>query len=95
MLPDQMIGRNPNYIFRVIVDDAILVPIRKDVTDLNAIFTLNELGVFIWQQLEEPKTIEAIQSLILDEFDIDPETAQQDLLSYLGDMLRIDAVRKI
>ncbi len=92
---EKKISRNPNFIFRIIVDDAILVPIRKNVADLDALFTLNELGAIIWQELEEPQTFEALMDKILDEYDIDPDTLRQDLLSYLEDMLRIDALRMV
>jgi len=93
MQPDQKIDRNPNFVFRMILDEAILVPIRKDVTDLNAIFTLNEVGAFVWQQLEQPQTFETIQANLLAEYDADPEILLHDLQSYLEDMIRIDAVR--
>lgn len=95
MKPEQKIVRNPDFIFRMILDEGILIPIRKDVADLDSIFTLNDVGASIWQQLEQPHTIEDIQTKLLDEYDVDPQILQQDLQSYLEDMLKINALRMI
>lgn len=95
MKPEQKIVRNPDFIFRMILDEGILIPIRKDVADLDSIFTLNDVGASIWQQLEQPHTIEDIQTKLLEEYDVDPEILQQDLQSYLEDMIKINALRMI
>lgn len=92
---DQKITRNPDFIFRMILDEAILVPIRKDIADLNAIFTLNEVGAYVWQQLNQPQTFGEIQTKMLTEYDAEPEIIKQDLQSYLEDMLEINALRLI
>lgn len=92
---DQKIERNPDFICRMILDEAILVPIRKDIADLNAIYTLNEVGAFVWQQLDQPQTLGEIQTNLLAEYDAEPNTILQDLQSYVADMLGIDALRLI
>jgi len=38
--------RNPDFIFRKIVGEMILVPIHADVADLNCLYTLNDVGAF-------------------------------------------------
>ena len=48
--------RNPNFIYRQIVDEAILVPIHRDVADMECIYTLSEVGALIWQTLDAPTT---------------------------------------
>jgi len=53
-LTDQKVVRSKNFIFRQIVEEMVLVPIRQNVADLDSIFTLNELGAFIWGKLEVP-----------------------------------------
>jgi hypothetical protein len=92
---DQKIERNPNFIFRMILDEAILVPIRKEIADLNALYTLNEVGAFVWQQLDQPQTLGEIQTNLLAEYEADPDTTVKDLQSYISDMLGIDALRLV
>jgi hypothetical protein len=57
--------RNPNFIFRKIVDETILVPVRQNVAELNCIYSLNEVGSFLWQKLAEPQDLSALQSAVL------------------------------
>lgn len=92
---DQRIERNPNFIFRMILDEAILVPIRKDIADLNALYALNEVGAFIWQQLDQPLTLAELQAKVLTEYEAEPQVILEDLTAYLDDMLAIDALRLV
>ena len=64
--------RNPNYIFRKVVDEFILVPIHQDVADMDAIYTLNDVGAFIWEHLEQPGTQAELQAALLEEYTADP-----------------------
>ena len=40
--------RNSEFIFRRIVDELVLVPVRQDVADMDCIYTTNTMGAFIW-----------------------------------------------
>jgi len=64
--------RNPNFIFRKIVDETILVPIRQNVAELNCIYSLNEVGSFLWQKLAEPQDLSTLQSAVVSEFAASP-----------------------
>jgi len=68
---EQLYNRNPDFIFRKIVDEMILVPIHKNVADMDAIFSLNEVGAFVWDQIEQPRSFDEIQHTLADEFDQD------------------------
>jgi len=87
--------RNPDFIFRQIVEEMILVPVYQNVADMDAIFTLNPLGAFVWERLAEPIGLEALQAAILQEFDVDPETALTDLEAFLSEMETINAVKRV
>ncbi len=88
-------ARNPDYIYRKIVDEVILVPIHQDVAEMDCIYTLNSVGAFIWERLEKPATRAELQSALLEEYDVAPETAAADLESFLREMTGIGAVRKV
>lgn len=85
--------RNPDYIYRKIVDESVLVPIHQDVANMDAIFTLNGVGAFIWERLKMPATREELQAALLTEYDVDPKTLMTDLEKFLGDMTAINALR--
>lgn len=86
--------RNPDFIYRRIVDEAVLVPIHHDVADMDCIYTLNEVGALIWQRLSAPATEAELQQAILDEFEAEPETVAADLGRFLEGMLAASAVRR-
>ena len=87
--------RNPDFIYRTIVDEAVLVPIRQDVADMDCIYTLNDVGALIWGKLAEPATGAELQQAILDEYAADPETVSADLSRFLEGMAAVGAIRRV
>jgi len=87
--------RNPDFIYRKIVDESVLVPVHKDVADMDSIFTLNEVGAFIWEQLEEATTRSALERAVLLAYDADPQVLQADLDHFLDEMVTIQALKEI
>lgn len=87
--------RNPDFIFRKIVEETILVPVYQDVADMEAIYSLNELGAFLWEHLEEPLAKDELEEHILADFDVDQDTVKHDLAQFLQDMEEIGAVMKV
>ena len=55
-LHNSTLTRNENFVFRHIVEEMVLVPIRQNVAELDSIYTLNELGAFIWEHLDSPRS---------------------------------------
>jgi len=51
---DELFTRNPDFIFRRIIDETILVPVHRDLAEMDCIYTLNELGALLWEKLETP-----------------------------------------
>jgi hypothetical protein len=49
-------------------------------------FSLDNVGASIWKLLQQPRTVKEIRQSILDEFEVDPETCQRDLLAFLQDL---------
>jgi len=86
--------RNPDFIFRKVVDEVILVPLKQNVADMDAIFSLNEVGAFVWDQLDDSKTLTDLKSAVFSEFDAEPETMEKDLVSFLQSMVDIGAIKR-
>lgn len=87
--------RNPDYIFRNIVDEYILVPIHQNIADMECIYTLNTVGAFIWGELETPSSMVELQSAMIDAYDADPEVIKTDLEHFLEEMVSIGAVKAV
>jgi hypothetical protein len=53
-----------------------------------AYYGLDEVGALVWNNLEEePKTLEALCSSVLSEYDIDQDTCQKDVELLLKDLI--------
>ena len=75
--------KDPNIVSRKIADEYILVPIRYNVGDLESIYTLNEVGAFIWELIDGNRKVKEIQGMIVDEFEVSPQQAKTDLIEYI------------
>lgn len=84
--------RNPEYIFRKVIEEMILVPVRLNVADMDGFYTLDEVGAFIWEKLATPMTINELVDAVYAEFDAPADTIRNDLNEYLEEMLSIGAI---
>jgi hypothetical protein len=86
--------RNPDYIFRKIVDELVLVPIRQNVADMDCIFTMNAIGAFVWERLDGQTALSDLLVAITDEYEVDADVAAADLEQFLGEMAAAGAITK-
>ena len=49
---------NGEYVLREIAGEYILVPIGNTAMEMNGMITLNEVGVFIWNKMQDECTCE-------------------------------------
>ena len=89
---DQVFQKNENFVFRQIDDETILVPIKNNVGDMGSIYNLNEVGAYIWEHLDGEKTLSEIKNKIAVEFEVSPETAEEDLMEFVDQLEKIEAV---
>ena len=73
--------RNTDFMLRDIAGEVILVPTGAATQQFNGMITLNEVAAFIWKNLDESKSKEELVDKIMDEFEVDEETARTDDLS--------------
>lgn len=85
-LLNQIPSRSPSVVTRKTGNEYIIVPVTGNIADMDSIFTLNETGAFIWEQIDGEKSVEEIIRLVVDEFEIDRDTATKDVLGFLGTM---------
>ena len=68
-----------SFVTRRIAGETILVPIAGDIADLNSVFTLNEVGSFIWELIDGRRSAQAIAEAVSAEFDVDMTRAGTDV----------------
>jgi hypothetical protein len=78
---------------RHIAGETLIVPVRGQVGDLNAIYTLNEVGSRIWQMIDAPTPVARIVEAITAEYDVTAEEALTDVIELLGSMEAAGLIR--
>lgn len=77
---------------RQIADDVILVPTGKTVYENNGLFALNEIGAFIWDRLEAAQDEGELVKAVLDEYEIDEETAKNDVAEFVNKLRELEII---
>ena len=49
-------------------------------------YSLDEVGIRVWQLLQEPATVSAIRDAVVSEYDVDPVRCEHDIRALLGEM---------
>lgn len=50
-------------------------------------YGLNPVGTFIWNLIQKPITVKEIKEALLEEYDVDEETCENDLKELLEDLI--------
>ena len=90
---EKCFDKDPNIASRKIADEYILVPIRHNVGDLENIYTLNEVGAFIWVLIDGKRQLKEIKERIVEEFEVSEEEAENDLIEFLLKLEKIGGVK--
>lgn len=90
---DGRYSKDPDFVFRRIADEVLLLPIRQNMGDLESVYALNAVAARVWEWLDGRRTGREIRDLIVGEFDVSPETAEADLEDLLRRLAEIGAVR--
>lgn len=80
----QKYKRNPDIVFRSIAAEAILVPIRRNLADMESIYTLNETALAVWNMLDGEHTIEQIVSALCECFEVSKDAARKDTEDFIN-----------
>jgi hypothetical protein len=54
--------------------------------DRGVYYGLNDTGAFLWNLMQKPVRVNQMRAALVEEFDIDAETAEKDLLRVLSDL---------
>ncbi len=92
-LLDKVYKKSDSIVFRKIADEFILVPIRQNVGDLESISTLNEVAARIWELIDGKMKVREIKDKIVGEFEVTPQEAEKDLIDYLKQLEKIEAIK--
>jgi hypothetical protein len=87
--------KDPTIVYREIAGEAILVPIRRNVADMESIYTLDSVGADIWKLIDGERTVTDILDALLGEYDVEPGVLSRDLDEFLEQLESTGAIKAV
>jgi hypothetical protein len=92
---EKCFSKDPSIVFRKVSDEFILVPIKQKASDVESIYTMNDVASRIWELINGKRSLEDIKAVIIKEFEVSPEEAEKDLVEFSKQLEKIGAVRLV
>ena len=83
---NSILSRSPSVVTRKTGNEYVLVPVANNIADMDSVYTLNETGAFIWEQIDGKKTVSEIIVALIAEYDVDKDIASNDVSEFIGNM---------
>lgn len=81
-----ILTHSPSIVTRKTGNEYVLVPITSNIADMHSVYTLNETGAFIWEQINGKRDVEEIITELTTEYDIDKKSAEADVFLFIENM---------
>ena len=75
--------KKEDCVSREIAGETLIVPVRSHGRDVNAIYTMNELGTMIWNLVDGQSNVGQMVDAICTIYDVAPEKASEDTVAFL------------
>ena len=81
-----LLSRSKSIVTTKTGKEFVLVPVANNIADMNSVYTLNETGAFIWEHINGENSVEDIINEMTKEYEVDYETASNDVFSFIDEM---------
>ncbi len=82
-----MVVADKEQIFSDIGGEAVILHLKTGIYH-----GLNEIGARIWTLIQEPKSVKDIQRILLEEYEVEAERCDRDLIALLKDLLAAELI---
>lgn len=85
--------KDPNIVSRKIADEVVLVPIKRKLANVNAMYLLrDEVSIRIWELFDGQRKVQEIKEIICREFEVGAKQAEEDIIKFLEQLQKIEAI---
>lgn len=74
---------NPEFIYREIAGESVLVPVGKAAESFFGIASVNAAGAFLWKALEKECSLQELIELFAKEYELELEQSMQDVTEFI------------
>lgn len=82
------------FVVREVAGEIIAVPTGELVKDFQEIITLTKSAKFVWDLLQEDRTIEDIKSKLVEKYKIDEERAKKDIEQFIENLREANVIEE-
>ena len=76
------------FIVRDIAGECVLVPTGETTQEFNGLITLTDTAKFIWENLEKVNSTKEMAALLMENYEVDEETALKDTYVFVTQLLK-------
>ncbi len=78
---------NKEFVLREIAGDYVIIPTGQTVLEFNGLITVNEVGVSLWNMLQQEVTEDDLVKGILDEYEVEEDVAREDIREFIETLI--------
>jgi hypothetical protein len=75
--------------------ETILVPVLGTLAEMQKIFALNPVGVFIWSRLDGKAGLADLKNYVVEEFVVSAEQAEEDIIAFISGLLEAGLIEAV
>ena len=93
--PGCRLRRTDSVAHRVIDDEVLLIPIRTDPRQELGVYTLNRTAAFLWNLLDQERTVGDLADCLCARFEVAPDRARSDVAACCQELMSFGAIEKV
>lgn len=82
------------FVLREVAGNDVVIGVGKTMTDFNGVITLGGSGASLWKMLEKGATHKELLDFVLSEYDIDKQTAENDINAFTEKLRSINLLEE-
>ncbi|SDB12252.1 PqqD family protein [Eubacterium oxidoreducens] len=86
---------NSDFIKRELAGEYILVPTGEMASVISGMITMTQTAAFIWDQYDQCDNLEQIVTRLMEEFDVDEQTAREDVYGYSKELYKKQMIMEV
>jgi hypothetical protein len=90
---DAVLARSDRVVGRKVAGEYVLVPLAGGAADIDSVYGLSGVGVFIWEHLDGQQSGREIVRSLQETYAVAARQAARDYLRFVRDLLALGAVR--
>lgn len=72
------------FVLRHVAKNKVVLPTGRARSDFNGMISLNDVGAFLWEQLQTEQTLQTLAEAVTTTYDVSGEQAAADIEKFLS-----------